>query len=158
MDLHAYLLRLEENLMTGSARWIADFTESFRDYRIKDEKFDMLVRGSTRPKGFFLSRLFAYFSLPDYLLACFAHSGEVDGKRLDGLIQLVREHMREGNLTWSWLVLPQEGAPALGVKELVRKKEIHEIGIALVDISSGEITTNPSYVGRRMVDHVGFHK
>lgn len=140
--------------MTGSARWIADFTESFRDHPIKRETFDMVVRGSTRPKGFLLSRLFAYLSLPDYSLACFARSGKVDSKTLDRLIRLVLDHMKETNLTWSWLVIAQQGSPDQRVRELVQKKETRELGIALVDISSGEVTTNPSYVGRRMVDHV----
>lgn len=154
MDLETYLLKLEQNLMTGTARWIADFTESFRDYSVKDETFEMFVTGSTRPKGFFLSRLFAYFSLPNYSMACFVRSTWIDGRRLDGLVQLVSEYMKETNIAWSWIVIPQEGQLPAGTADLIRRKDINEIGIALVDISSEDVTTNPSYVGRRMAGHV----
>lgn len=154
MNLQTYLLKLEHNLMTGSARWIADFTESFRDYPIKGETFDMVVTGRTRPRGFLLSKLFAYFSLPDYSAACYVRSGGLDLGRVDELAQLILEHMRESNTDWSWLVIPQEGAPPQGLRELVEKKDIRELGIALVDVSSGEVTTNRCYVGRRMADHV----
>ncbi len=154
MDIDTYLLRLEANLMTGSAKWIADFTESFRNYSVKGETFDMVVTGSTRPKGLFLSRLFAYFSLPNYSMACFAHSGKVDRKMLDELIRLVLDHMKETNLAWSWLVIPQEGSFSRGMKDFITEKDIKKIGIALIDVGSGEVNTSPSYVGRRMADHV----
>ncbi len=154
MDITTYLLKLEENLMTGSARWITDFTESFRNYPIRGESFDMVVTGSTRPRGFLLSKLFAYFSLPNYSTACYVHSGDLDLRRMDELAQLILDHMRESSTDWSWLVIPQEGAHPLGLRELVEKKDTKELGIALVDISSGKVTTNPCYVGKRMADHV----
>lgn len=154
MNLQTYLLKLERNLMTGSARWIADFTESFRDYSIQDERFQMVVTGSTRPRGFFLSRLFAYFSLPNYSMACFVRAARIDGRKLDELVQLVSEYMKETNIAWSWIVIPQEGPLPVGTADLIKGKDINEIGIALVDVSSGDVVTNPSYVGRRMADHV----
>lgn len=154
MDIDTYLLELEQNLMTGSARWIADFTESFRDFPISGERFDMVVKGNTRPKRGLLSKLFAYLSLPDYSVGSFVYSKKADRSKLDELIRLVLEHMRENNVAWSWLVVLRHGSFSQEMKDLLREKEVNEIGIALVDTSSGQIATSPSYVGRSMVDHL----
>ena len=154
MTLQEYLLHLEKNLLVGSGRWVANFNESFRDYYIGDTRFDMLVRGQTRSGGFLLSRLFAYFALPNYQVACFVYTGELRKGILYSLINTIQKYMKANDLTWSWLVLPKEGPFPQGLIDVVRKMDIREIGIALLDLDSGTINTNPSYLGRKMVRYV----
>lgn len=152
--IEEYLLRLEKNLMVGSARWIADFTESFRNYQIGETVLDMMVRGHMRGKGLFLSRLFAYLSLPNYQAACFVYTHELGESGLRGLVKRLLGYMKDEGLEWAWLVLPKEGPFPIKLRLWVERMDIRELGIALVDISSQEIVTNPSYVGRRMRDQV----
>ncbi len=64
MELDDYLLKLEKNLLFGSARWVADFTESFRRYPLEGVTFDMVVTGKMRAKGFLLSRLVSFLLMP----------------------------------------------------------------------------------------------
>lgn len=154
MNIDEYVLRLEKNLMTGSARWIADFTESFRNYQIGETVLDMMVRGHMRGKGLFLSRLFAYLSLPNYQAACFVYTHELEESGLRRLVKRLLSYMKREGLEWAWLVLPKEGAFSDQLRTAVEKINIREIGIALVDISSQEIVTDQSYVGRRSRDHV----
>lgn len=145
-----YLLRLENNLMVGSGRWIADFTESFWDFRVGDTTFDMLILGNTRPKGFLLSRLFSWMTLPAYRVACFVCSEDPQLKRLGTLIKSIKRYMKKRDLTWSWLVLPREGSFTKRARAVVQKNNSHEIGIALVDLAAQEVVTNDSFIGRRM--------
>lgn len=152
--IEEYLLRLEKNLMVGSARWVADFTESFRNYQIGETVLDMMVRGHMRGKGLFLSRLFAYLSLPNYQAACFVYTHELGESGLRGLVKRLLGYMKDEGLEWAWLVLPKEGAFSDRLRTAVEKINIREIGIALVDISSQEIVTDQSFVGRRLRDHV----
>ena len=154
MTIDEYLLRLEKNMLMGSARWVADFTESFRHYPIEGTVWDMVVRGHMRGKGLFLSRLFAYLSLPNYQVACFAYTPELGDSDLRGLVKRIQGYMKDEELDWCWLVLPQEGPFSSRLRAALEKIDYREIGIALVDISSREILTNPSYVGQRLRDYV----
>ncbi|MBM3134268.1 MAG: hypothetical protein FJZ89_03065 [Chloroflexi bacterium] len=154
MTIDEYLLRLENNLLTGSARWVADFTESFRHYKIEDTVWDMVVRGHMRGKGLFLSRLFAYLSLPNYQVACFVYTRELGDSDLRRMARHLLGYMKGEELDWCWLVLPREGPFSSRLQVALEKIDYRELGIALVNISSREIFTNPSYVGRRLRDHV----
>ena len=54
----------ESNLLHGASRLIADLSEFFRDYKVDDTTFAIYAKGSTRNKGLFLSRFFAWTVLP----------------------------------------------------------------------------------------------
>jgi len=149
-----YLLSLERNLMLGSARWVADFAESFRNFRIGDTVFDMMVRGTLKTKGLFLSRLLSYFLLPSYGVACFVYCREPTKKTLKRITKLISRYMEDEGLGWSWLVIAKEGAFSPQLREAVEGMELKEIGVALVDLSSQEVLTTESYLGRRMRSHV----
>ncbi|MCL6450548.1 MAG: hypothetical protein K6T75_04545 [Acetobacteraceae bacterium] len=154
MTTDEYLLRLERNLMTGSARWVADFTESFRDYRSGGASFDLMARGGMRTKGLLLSRVFSYLSLPNYQAACLAYTREVNERRLRSLLRAVSRFMREENIDWAWLVLVRTGPFAATVEKAVGGISLREIGVALVDVEARRVVTSPNYVGKRMADHV----
>jgi hypothetical protein len=145
-----YLVKLENNLMDGSGRWIADFQESFWDYRIGGNSFDMVILGNTRPKGFLISRFFAWLTLPAYRVACFAYSNDTELRRLGKLTKSIRGYMEEQEMTWAWLVLTGEGSFTRKAKAGIQKDNSKEIGIALVDIAAQEVITNDSVLGRRM--------
>ena len=153
-----YLLRLENTLMVGSGRWIADFTESFWDFHTGGITFDVLIHGNTRPKGFLLSRIFATLAMPAYGVACFVSAEDPQLKRLGALTGSIKRYMEEQELTWSWLVLPAEGPFTKRARAAVQKNDLREIGIALVDLAAQEVTTSDSYWGRRMQRFVGSFK
>ncbi|MFQ6001870.1 MAG: hypothetical protein ACE5LG_09435 [Anaerolineae bacterium] len=155
METEEYLLKLERNLMIGGGRWVADFTESFREHKIGGVTFGMVVRGNTRGKGFLLSRLVNFFLLPNYLVACFVYPAkEMKKKTLDRLLKAMESYMEDNNLTWSWLVIPKEGPFSKESKRVVERIAQREIGIALVDLNSQEITTNRSSLGRRLPRYI----
>ena len=145
-----YLLRLEDKLMVGSGRWVADFTESFWDLRVGNTVFDMLILGGMRPRGFLLSRFFGWLTIPAYEAACFGYTKDPPFNRLGILTGPIKQYMEDRGLTWSWLVLPGEGPFSGRAKAAVQKNKVREIGIALVDLAAKEVVTNDSFVGRRM--------
>lgn len=145
-----YLIKLENNLMAGSGRWIADFTESFWDFSVGDASFDMVILGNTRPRGFLLSRFFAWLTLPNYWVGCFVYSGDTELKQLGTLIRSIKGYMEEQEMTWSWLVLTGEESFTRKAIAGLQKNKSHEIGISLVDLAAQEVITNDSVMGRRM--------
>ena len=136
--------------MTGGGRWVADFTESFWGLPVADTAFDMVILGNTRPRGFLLSRFFSWVALPNYPVACFAYSDDPELKRLPPSLKAIAEYREKEEMPWAWLVIVNEGPFSRRAKALVEKDDTKEIGIALVDLASQEITTSNSYIGRRM--------
>ena len=145
-----YLLKLENNLMLGSGRWIADFNESFWEYKVNNLTFNFFLWGGMRPKGFALSRIAATIMLPNYKAACFAYTGGPDIKQLTNMVTAIHQVADEKKIDWSWLVITHEGAFSSQAKAKVEKDDTHELGIALVDVKNQVIVTSHSYVGRRM--------
>jgi len=150
MELRDYLLKLENNLIVGGGRWVADFTESFWEHQVGGLTFDMIVTGHMRTRGFLLSRFISWLAMPNYQAACFVYSQDPELKRLSKTLKAIKGFMQERELAWSWLVVPREGAFSQQAKAVVEKDESQELGIALVDLSSQEITSSRSYIGRRM--------
>jgi hypothetical protein len=154
VDQAEYLLKLEQNLMTGSARWIADFTESFRDHTVDGLRFDMLLRAKTRVKGFFLSNIMSFFILPNYRAACFVCGSDQAKRGLHPLLVTVSRYMEDEELNWCWLVILGHGSFPGKLRKAVARNDEREFGVALVDLDSQEIMTNPSFMGKRMARHI----
>ncbi len=150
MNVRDYLLKLEDNLMVGGGRWVADFNESFWDYSMGDLVFDMFIAATVRPKGFFLSRVAAWLTTPNYYVACFAYSKDPGLKRLHELLATISKFLKEEEFAWAWLVIPHEGSFSAKARAIVEHNDSREIGIALVDLDSQEIISAPSYWGRTM--------
>jgi len=151
MDVNDYLVRLENNLMLGSGRWVADFTESFWEYPMGDVVFDMFVTATMRPKGFFLSRVAAWLTTPNYYVACFAYSQDPELKHLHQVLNTISTFLKQQEFAWAWLVVPHEGAFSRKAESMVQSTGLREIGIALVDLSSQEVVNSESHVGRGLV-------
>jgi hypothetical protein len=157
-----YLLKLERNLMLGAGRWVAEFNEAFRDFPVGDHTFDLYVRGGTRPKGFLLSRLFAYFSLPSYNVALFAkHVPEdvlEDEFCLKDLTKALMNRATEKNIKWTWLVLIRTESFSDQLVKTVDGFEEPELGISLVNLAERDVDTSPNALGRKALSLVRIFK
>jgi hypothetical protein len=149
-----YLLKLEDNLMLGGGRWIADFNESSWEYPLGSLVFDLCITATVRPKGFFLSRVAAWLTTPNYYVACFAYSKDPELKRLHEVLTAISKFLKEEDFAWAWLVIPHEGAFSRKARAMVERNDSHEIGVALVDLSAEEVISAGSHWGQRMVKFV----
>jgi hypothetical protein len=150
MKVKDYLLKLEDNLMVGGGRWVADFNESFWEYPMGDLVFDMFVTATVRHKGFLLSKFVSWLTTPDYHVACFAYSKDPELKRLQEILSTISKLLKEEDLHWAWLVIPHEASFSRKARAMVENNDRNEIGIALVDLDSQEIIPAKSYWSRRM--------
>jgi len=149
VEVQEYLLKLEKNLMLGAGRWLAEFNESFRAFPLNGQSFDLYVRGSTRTKGLLLSRLFAYFALPNYNVGFYIRHMPDDDFVLDDIIETVINHALKQNVKWPWLVLVRNGP---FTEELVGKVDAfdkHEPGISLVNLEGRDVDTSSNLLGRK---------
>lgn len=149
MEIDDYLLKVERNLMLGAGRWVAEFNESFRNFPVGKQTFDLYVRGGTRPKGLLLSRLFAYFSLPNYNVAFFVKHVPDDGFSLGELRKAVEDRAAKHNVRWNWLVLLRGGGFPDKLVRRVDRFDKPELAISLVNIESRDIDTSSNVLGRK---------
>jgi len=154
MKVRDYLVKLERSLMVGAGRWVADFNESFWEYRLGDLVFDMFVTATARPKGFALSSWQAWLTIPNYRVACFAHSKDPELKHLYEMLTTISRFLKEEEFAWAWLIVPQEGFFSRKARAMVENNDRREIGIALVDLASQDIITARSHWGQRMTRFV----
>jgi len=124
MKVKDYLVKLEDNLMLGSGRWVADFNESFWQYPMGDLVFDMVITAKVRPKGFFLSKVAAWLIIPNYHVACFAYSKDPELKRLHEILTTISKFLREEELAWAWLVIPHEGSFSRKARAVVENENL----------------------------------
>jgi len=149
--------KLERELMKGRGRWVADFSESFRNYRVGDVTFDLFISGNTRVKGFIFSRVFSFFLNPNYEVGFFALStgreSPPNPRRLRKWVLTVKSCMERSNMKWSWLVVVGEGLsdPA---KKCVQEALDPDVGIAYLDLDSRQVVSADTYLGRQLKKYV----
>ncbi len=154
MEIDDYLLKVERNLILGSGRWVAEFNESFRNFPVGQQSFDLYVRGGTRPKGLLLSRLFAYFSLPSYNVAFFVKHVPKDDFSLGELRKAVEGRASKHNIRWNWLVLARSGGFPEKLVKRVDGFDKQELAITLVNIKDQDIDTSSNVLGRKALSLV----
>lgn len=147
--------RLEEELMARGGKWIADFDESERDYRLEDVTFDACVRGGTRIKEFGLfSRAMSSFLLPRYVVACYVTlRGTLTQDFLRKCLHIIRRKNETDGVTWSWLILIVKEAPREVVR-LVESFSDKDLGLVLYDSSSASLSSSQNRLGERMRSYV----
>jgi hypothetical protein len=149
--------KLEKEMMKGRGRWIADFNESFRNYRVGDVAFDTFISGNTRVKGFIFSRVFSFFLNPNYEVGFFTVSTDLENqpnpRRLRKWILAVKSCMEKSEMKWSWLVVVGEGLSD-SVRKCVQEATDSKVGVAYLDIASREVVSADTYLGRQLKKYI----
>jgi hypothetical protein len=144
-------------MMTGKGRWVADFNESFREYRVGDVTFDVFISGNTRMKGFVISRFFSFFLNPNYEVGFFAikmpPQDQVSERRLRKWMLAVKSSMRKAEMKWAWFAILGD-APNDSAKRCVQEAVDPDVGIAYIDMSSREIVSADTYLGRQLKRYI----
>ena len=147
-----FIGKFERALIKGSARWVADFNEFFRDYPLGNITFDLFARGRTRNRGLFLSRFFAWTALPDYSVSLFCvdatESGRLSVERLRRMIEVALQTVRSKELKWAWLIAisGQELSPQ--VVSFVSRYDRYELGLAAASTLTRELVVSNTHIGR----------
>jgi len=148
---------LEKEMMKGRGRWVADFNESFRAYRVGDVTFDLFISGNTRTKGFLLSRLFSFFLNPNYEVGFFAIDAhdrdELNARRLRKWILAAKSHMAKSEMRWAWLVLVGQ-SPSDSAKKCIREATDKNVGIAYLDLDSRQVISADTFLGRQLKKYI----
>jgi hypothetical protein len=164
MDIHAGVSpvdSLEKKLIRGGARWVADLSEFFRDYRVEDATFDLYAKGKTRTSGFILSRFVAWTVLPNYLVGFFAEDVTGDLLTVDRIrkrIDTVGRLSEKENYHWSWLIFFSDREIPASVFSFVTRYDKKEVGLGVASSSSGQVVVSNNQVGKSIRGQLGLRK
>ena len=151
---------LERELHRGRARWLADLSETFRDYQISGEMFPLLARGGTRPKGFLLSRFMAYTIMPNYNVCMYAQWVDASHakEQVMRLLRIVETQRDQKDIKWSWLLLLSDEPAPDSLNNLISRFGNRDVGLGYVNISTGEMSTSPNQLGRSMANQMRLNR
>lgn len=154
------LTGLEREIQRGRAVWVAELNETFRDYQLSGEIFPLFARGGTRPKGFLLSRMFAYTIMPNYNVCMYVNwVDRSDSKaQVMRLLRIVETQRDQKNIKWSWLLLLGDDSAPSSVSRMIDEFGNRDIGIGYVNVLSGEIIVSPNQLGRSMVNQMRLNR
>ena len=148
----------ERGLIRGRARWIADLTEFFRDYRTDDGTiFSLYARGRTRNSGFLISRFFAWTVLPNYSVALFCVDEEdriIGLETLRNRIDQITKISKDKELQWAWFIVFSRKNIQPSIVSYVSRYDKRELGLAVASTSSKQIVLSDNQIGKSIEKHL----
>jgi len=160
-DVDEVIGGLEREIHRGRAHWIADLNETFKSCQISGETFPLVARGSTRPKGFLLSRFFAMTIMPDYRVAMYAQEisdAEKARSRLTRLAQIIETAGDQKDIKWSWLLVFSHKEVPRAVGAFIEQFRNENIGIACIEANTGAMTASPNRLGSSLGRQMRMHR
>jgi len=138
---------VEEQIVKGNLRWLANFNEIHKDYVIGDITFPIYASGGLQERGFFLSRIYSALVTPRYKIHLLLYTApEVNPKLLRKIILSCKNKF--GADDWIFLGLVQSQPFEKTVKEAIRNTADKTVGIAAFSLTSKEIVTSNNVLGK----------
>ncbi len=142
---------VEEQLIKGNLRWLADFNEIHRDYTVGNVVFPIYAFGSLQEKGFFLSRIYSALVTPKYKINFFFYkSKEIDPKLLREMILSLKSKFGSGD-NWIFLGLVQSQPLEKAVKSAVEDLSDRNVGVAIFTLASKEAVSSNNVLGKGLI-------
>jgi len=144
---------VEEQLAKGNLRWLANFTEIYRDYTLDDFTVPVYAVGSLAEKGFFLSRIFSALVTPKYKIHLLLYtSAELSVKSLRKLILSCKRKF--GADDWIFIALVHSKPMEKVVKDAVLNLVDDRVGVAVYSLASKTEISSDNVLGRSLKKHL----
>jgi hypothetical protein len=138
---------VEEQLIRGNLRWLANFSEIHKEYAIGDVVFPLYTSGSLQEKGFFLSKIFSALVTPKYKIHLLLYTEpNFDPKLVRKLVLACKSKF--GAEDWIFLGLVQSQAFQKDTKNAISNTADKNVGIAAYSLASKETVTSENVLGR----------
>jgi hypothetical protein len=144
---------VEERLVRGGFKWLANFKEIRRDHRIGEFTVPLYASGGLEEKGFLLSRAFSALVTPKYRLYLILYTSErITSKLLRRLVISCKESF--GPEDWIFLGLIQAKPLEEPIREAIESIADERIGIAAYSLESREEASSNNVLGRALKRHL----
>lgn len=140
---------VEERLARGKLRWIANFKEIRKDFKMGELTIPIYATGSLEEKGFILSRIFSYFVTPKYKIHfLFYTCQEIDSKLLRRLVVLSKEKFAADD--WILIGLVQSKPIDKTLKEAIEKISDDRVGCYAYSLSTKSEAFSKNVLGKAL--------
>ena len=139
---------IEEKLVKGNLRWLANFNEIHKDYTISELTFPIYASGGLQERGFFLSKIFSTLVTPKYKIhfLFYPSSQAIDPKQLRRLIITCKSKF--GPEDWIFLGLVQSQPFEKDFEEAVKNVADNTVGVAAYSLASKEAISSENVLGK----------
>lgn len=140
---------VEEQLVKGKFRWLANFKEIRRDYAVDGFTFPVYATGGLEERGFLLSRVFSAFVTPKYKVHLLLHtSSELNLKLFRQLTTSCKN--RFGGDDWIFLGLVQGRPFERTLKDAIEHTADNRIGIVACSLASKSTVSSNNVLGNAL--------
>jgi hypothetical protein len=138
---------VEEQIVRGNLRWLANLNEIQRNYRMEDLTIPLYASGSLQEKGFLLSRLFSALVTPKYKVNLLVYtSQEFDESLVKKTVTLCKRKFGVEN--WTFIALVQNAPFSKSIKKMIESYEEAPVGISAYSLESKEVAVSNNTLGR----------
>ncbi|MEM3403606.1 MAG: hypothetical protein QXJ17_03555 [Nitrososphaeria archaeon] len=144
---------VEERLVKGDLRWLANFNEIHKDYLVDGITFPIYAIGGLQEKGFLLSRIFSGLVTPKYKVHLFFYgSSELEPKFLKKILLVFKKEF--GIDEWVFLNLVQKNPFQKDLKQMIIEFTDRNIGIAAFSLNAKEAISSNNTLGRNLLKNL----
>ncbi|MCL6578120.1 MAG: hypothetical protein K6T73_01880 [Candidatus Bathyarchaeota archaeon] len=152
-ELNFVVDMVEEQIAKGHLRWLANFSEIHRDYKIGNTVFPIYASGSLREKGFFLSKIFSALVTPKYKINFLIYtSPTIDTKSFREMIISLKSKFGEDE--WIFLGLVQNQPFDKTMKNTINDLVDKNIGVVAFSLASKENISSNNVLGKGLAKHL----
>ena len=138
---------LEEQLVKGHLKWLANFNEIRRDYAVEDITFPIYASGGLQERGFFLSRIYSAFVVPKYKVHLLLYtSPEVTPNLLRKILLGLKNKF--GSEDWIFLVLAQGQPVGKPLKDIIEQIGDKNLGVCAYGVGANETVMSNNVLGK----------
>ena len=138
---------IEERIVKGNLRWLANFSEIQRDFELEDLRIQLYAAGSLEEKGFLLSRLFSALVTPKYKIHfLFCTAQEFNEAMLRKLTTIAQRKF--GRDDWIFVALVQNESINNSLRRTVESLENPQIGVVTYSLASNEEAFSNNVLGK----------
>ncbi|MEM2122261.1 MAG: hypothetical protein QXE79_01360 [Candidatus Bathyarchaeia archaeon] len=144
---------VEERLVRGGFKWLANFREIRRDRRIGDFTIPLYADGSLEERGFLLSRAFSALVTPKYRIHFLLYpSDRITTKLFRRLVISCKDSFSPED--WIFLGLIQIKPFEKPIRDSVENMAEERIGVAAYSLESREEVSSNNVLGRALRRHL----
>jgi hypothetical protein len=138
---------IEEQIVKGRFRWLANLSEIHRDYVIEDVKFPIYASGGLQERGFLLSRVYSAFVVPKYKVHLLVYTApEMNSDLLRKVVSTLKRKFPAPD--WVFLILVQGQPIRNALKNSIASVQDKNLGIAAYGVGAKETITSNNVLGR----------
>jgi len=144
---------IEEQLVKGHFRWLANFSEVQRDFVVEDTVYPIYAAGGLREKGFLLSRVYSSMVTPNYKIHFFLFSApEINSSNVRKMILALKRKFNAED--WLFLVLVQGVSIGGALREIIESIDDKTVGICGYGVGEKSLVVSNNVLGRGLSKQV----